>query len=99
VSLTDGSAGPHEWIENDLACEVMAAIELLLQVCAARQLASQEDTAKNGAQAFCPPLVNVIYGPIDFLPPALGLGEVGEEIKSKRVRLNEKACFLLSFLL
>ena len=64
-------------------------IECLRQIGVARQQAAQDDAAENGTQPFRPPLVDVVNGAVDLLPPALAFRHRREEFERKVVRLDK----------
>src|SRR5205823_5311042 len=89
VGFTNRRPAPHKRIKNRHASEVMLLVEFFGKVCGLRQSRAEQDASKDRTEPLRPPLVNVVNRPIDFLPPALHLRELRNELKGKRIRLDE----------
>ena len=82
-------AGAHKRVEYRNVSEVVLLIKRLGEVILLGQHGTQQDAAKHGAKAFSPPFVNMINGAVNFLPPALALGELRKELERESVRFDE----------
>ena len=64
-------------------------IERLGEVLVLGQHGAEEDAAKHRSEAFGPPLVDVVDRAVDFLPPALALGELGQELEREGIGFDQ----------
>ena len=83
-----GRARAHEWIENRQAGKGMTLIETLGKIRVLIQGASQQYAAKNCAQPFRPPFVDVVNRPVNFLPPTLAFCQAARETRKRNRRFR-----------
>jgi hypothetical protein len=57
----------------------------MLKICGVGKCATQQDAPKNRTEAFGPPFVNMINGPMDLLAPTFALCELREEFETETV--------------
>ena len=96
MRLANRRPAPHERVENRQASKVMLPVERFDKVFAVRQRRAEQDASEDRTQAFRPPFVDVVNGPMDFLAPTLHLRELRNELKWKRVRFDEPTCARMS---
>ena len=89
VRLADRRARAHKWVEDGNGAKGVGKVERRGQIRLRRKHGAEQESAENGAKPLRPPLVNVVDGAMDLLPPALSLGQSGEELEGEDIRLDQ----------
>lgn len=79
------SAASHERIKNNQAWKTDGLIEKLQEVRAAWGRGGKQDGPKDGPETLRPPLVDVIYRPVNLFPPTLDLCYIANRFEGKTI--------------
>ena len=86
--LAESGAAAHKRVKNYFPLEAGRSIECLHYIGSGRRQRAKGYSPKNGAKTLRPPFMDVVYGSIDFFPPALDLGNVADFLERKVVILQ-----------